>query len=116
MDRFEDDRVALTSEGRLTQESEAKLRAKDEATDARRRKWRERTLTVAFVCLVLGGIAATGWWSQGNENQDQPLSISFHGEQALAVIGISLIIFGLGVVIGRHVPGEARRQRNGTYR
>lgn len=115
MDRFEDDLITFTAEG-LTPESEAKLRAKEEATDARRRRWREGTAAVAVICLALGGLAAGAWWSQGEENRDQPLSINFHGEQALAVVGIALLIFGLGVAIGRHIPGEARRRRNGTYR
>lgn len=112
-ERLEDDVITFTAEG-LTPESQAKLRVKEEATDAQRRRWREGTAALAVTCLALGGMAAGAWWAQGEENQEQPLSMNFHGEQALAVLGIALLIVGLGVAVGRHIPGEARRRRNRT--
>jgi hypothetical protein len=88
---------------------------RERALDYTRQRWRERVGVGRTISVVLGAIMLGGWWAQ-DPSAGEPLSINFNGEQAIAVVGLALLIFGMGAWCGRICRPSHQSGLNGRLR
>jgi hypothetical protein len=82
---------------------------RERAIDYTRERWRKAVGVVRTVSIALGAIAFGGWLAQDPPSRE-PLSINLNGEQALAVVGLAMLIFGIGTWVGLHLPSAPSKR------
>lgn len=82
---------------------------RERALDYTRERWRQRVGVLRTISVAVGAIMLGGWWAQ-DPSAREPLSINFNGEQAIAVVGLALLIFGTGAWLGLHLPSEPSKR------
>ena len=90
-------------------EAEEYYAQRERALGETRQRRRQRVAITRTLSILFGALLFGGWWAQDAPYR-QPLSINFHGEQAIAVVGLGLLIFGIGAWVGLHLPSEPSKR------